>query len=258
MRCRVAQWGSPFIVFVRTTIPFSLKKMRLFKKKEKKQAHTDFSKYKIKICGKVMCAYESMTGKPFLKIETDEDIRYLFYCSLVVNNEEFETLEYDVFEYLLHDQEVVDWLSAEYIKIGKYLAQFKAGIGDFDEDGLDKEDGKKEETKVFYMLEAITGLIVKMGMDPHYVMYDMAEWEISYYYRMMQEQERNRLTEERLWTYLQVLPHVGKGLSSPDKLLPFPWENPKKKIEDKMNKDTAAAVAFLGGKKNAEQPDNNP
>ena len=240
-------------------IPFSLKeKMGLFKKKKKEEAvkHTDFSKYKIKINGKTMCAYESLTGKPFLKIETEDEIKHLFYCSLVINNEEFSTMEYGVFEYLLLDQEVVSWMSDEYVKIGKYLAQFKAGIGDFDEGG--NIQGEEEENKAFYMLEAVTGLIVKMGRDPHYVYYEMEEWEISYYYRMMQELERSRLAEERLWTYLQVLPHVGKKLGGPEKLLPFPWENSKKKLEDKMNKDTAAAVAFLGGKRNGtKQPDNN-
>ena len=62
------------------------------------------------------------------------------------------------------------------------------------------------------MTEAISGLIVRMGLDPHYVMFEMDEWEISKYYEMMQQMDRDRLSEERLWTYLQVLPHVGKKL----------------------------------------------
>ena len=205
--------------------------------------HTDFSKYKIKINGKVMCAYEALTGKPFLKIETPDDVQHLFYCSLVLNNEDFETMEYDVFQYLMLDEEVVKWMGDEYTKIGRYLTQFKTNIGDFDE--VDDETSGKSDNKVFYMLEAVAGLIVKMGIDPNYVMYKMEEWEIAYYYRMMNEMDRNRLTEDRLWTYLQILPHVGKKLGSPDKMLPFPWENREKKIKKELENNTKAAFAFL-------------
>ena len=60
-------------------------------------------------------------------------------------------------------------------------------------------------------------------------MYDMEEWEISYYYRMMRDMDRDRLTEERLWTYLTILPHVGKKLGSPQKMLPFEWEKNENK-----------------------------
>ena len=169
--------------------PFPIKViMRFFKKKEKETKKADFSNYKIKINGKVMCAYEALTGRPFLKIETEDDIKRLFYCSLVVNNEEFSTLEYEVFEFLITDKEVMEWMSNEYIKIGKFLGQFKADIGD-DDDEDEEESGKKDE-KVFYMLDAIPGLIVRMGIDPNYVMYGMDEWEITYYYRMMREMDR--------------------------------------------------------------------
>ena len=228
--------------------------MRLFrKKKEKQEKKTDFSGYKIKINGKVMCAYEALTGKPFIKIETEDEIKHLFYCSLVANNEEFSTLEYEVFEYLISDQEVMDWIANEYIKIGKFLSQFKVDIGDDEED--ENEKGAKKEEMVFYMLDAISGLIVRMGIDPRYVMYDMEEWEITYYYRMMREIDRERLTEERLWTYLQVLPHVGKKIGDPEKMLPFPWENRKKRVEKELEKNSAAAFAFLTGQ-NGERTDN--
>lgn len=238
--------------------------MRLFKRKKKEQTirHTDFSKYKLKITGKVMCAYEALTGRPFLKIETPEDIQYLYYCSLVLNNPEFATMEYDVFKYLMLDEEVVNWMTEEYLKIGKYLRQFKTDVGDFEEDDDEgKSHSKKEKDKVFYMLDAIPGLIVRMGMDPNYVMYEMEEWEITYYYRMMQEIDRGRLTEERLWTYLQILPHIGKKLGGPEKMLPFPWENSDKKKLKELNNNTAAAVAFLSRAKKTDgtkRPDSNP
>lgn len=233
--------------------------MRLFKRKKKEPEikHTDFTKYKIKITGKVMCAYEALTGRPFLKIETPEDIQYLYYCSLVLNNPEFATMEYEVFKYLMLDAEVVEWMTNEYLKISKYLKQFMTNIGDFEE--IEESKGKKgEDDTVFYMLDAIPGLIVRMGLDPHYVMEEMQQWEITYYYRIMQDMDRARLTEDRLWTYLQILPHIGKKLEGPEKLLPFPWEKQDKRKLKELEKNTKAAVAFLNRsvKNGTERPDN--
>lgn len=233
--------------------------MCLFKKKKDlpKKKGNDFHNYKIRINGKTMCAYESLTGRPFLKISTEEDIKHLFYCSLVMNNEEFSTMEYGTFEFLLMDESVVTWLTEEYMKIGAFMGQFKNNIGDEEEE---EGEAGKEEDRTFYMLEAISGLIVRMGMDPHYVMYDMEEWEISYYYRMMRDVDRDRLTEERLWTYLQVLPHVGKKLGGPEKLAPFPWEKSNKKIKRDLENNTKAAVAFFAKQnRNGEgRHDNSP
>lgn len=220
--------------------------MRLFKRKKKvaEKATPDFSKYRIKINGKVMCAYEALTGKPFLEISTEDDIKHLFYCSLVVNNEEFSTMDYTVFEFLIADKSVMEWMTQEYINIGSYLSQFSSMVGDEAEKG-----DKGDEQPIFWMIDAISGLIVRMGIDPTYVMYNMEEWEISYYYRMMQSVDRDRLVEERLWTYLQILPHVGKKLSGPENLIPFPWENKEKKAEKDLENNSKAAFAFLTKKK---------
>lgn len=229
--------------------------MGLFKRKKKEEVkHTDFSKYKIRINAKVMCAYEAMTGRPFLEIDTADDMQHLFYCSLVLNNEDFSTMEYGVFQYLIADEEVVNWIGEEYMKIGKFLSQFKSDIGEEKEEHVDTENGEKPKT--FYMLEAVSGLIVRMGMDPDYVMYRMDEWEISYYYRILNEMDKERLTEDRLWTYLTILPHVGKKLGGPEKLLPFPWEkSEKEKAKSSLEKNSAAAVAFLS--RTAKKEENN-
>ena len=212
-----------------------------FKKKKKVLRKPDFSKYKIKINGKVMCAYESMTGKPFLKIRTEDDIRHLFYCSLVFNNDEFSNMDFDVFNILIDDQDVIKWISDEYMKINNFLVQFKGDVG-FEDEGV--QEGKEEE-KSFYMLDAISALIVKIGLDPHYVMFEMDEWEMSYYYRIMRDMDRERLTEDRLWTYFTILPHVGKKLSGPEKMFPFEWEKNNKKVEKELEKNSKAAFAFL-------------
>lgn len=211
------------------------------KKKEEKPKKPDFSKYKIKINGKVMCAYEAMTGKPFMKIQTEDEIKHLFYCSLVFNNPEFETLDYGVFEFLVADPEVQEWLLGEYVKISDFMQQFKTDVTK--EEDETEEEGEVDKT--FFMLDAISGLIVKMGIDPNYVMYEMQQWEMFYYYRIMRDMDRERLTEERLWTYLTILPHCGKKLGGPEKMLPFTWEKDNNKAQKELEANTQAALAFL-------------
>lgn len=219
--------------------------MKWFKKKKKEEAEQkpDFTNYRIVINGKVMCAYEAMTGKPFLKIETEEDIKKLFYCSFVFSNPEFSTMKYEVFEFLIRDNEVSEWMAGEYVKIGEFLSQFNSDILSDDED--EEEDKDKKGDGAFFMLEALSGLIVRMGIDPRYVMYEMDEWEITYYYRIMREMDRERLIENRLWTYLQILPHCGKKLQSPEKMLPFAWEKQDKRKKKELDNNTKAALAFF-------------
>ena len=217
--------------------------MKWFKKKKEENKGIDLTQYKIVINGRVMCAYEAMTGKPFLKIETEEDMKKLFYCSFVFNNPDFSTMKYEVFEILIQDPVVSNWIVDQYVRIGDFLSQFKADI--VDEGAVIRDNKKEEEDPTFYMIEALSGLIVKMGIDPNYVMYQMEEWEITYYYRMMRDIDRERLTEQRLWTYLQILPHVGKKLQSPEKMLPFEWEKNTEKIKKEQENNMKAAAAFF-------------
>jgi len=211
------------------------------KKEEKpKKQKTDFSQYKVELNIKTMCAYEHMTGKPFVKVETDEDVKKLFYCSLVVNNHDLETMTYDVFMVLIEEEEIVNWLVEKYMKLSACISQYSETLTP-----SEGESGVTED-KEFFISEAAAGLIVRMGLDPHYVMYEMDQWEMVSYYDMMRDMERERLTEERLWTYLQVLPHVGKSLSSPEKMLPFPWDkNSAQEVKKKLEQNSAAAFAFL-------------
>ena len=228
--------------------PFDKKDcMRIFWKKKEKEPvkkKMDFSQYSVEINIKTMCAYEMLTGKSFMKIESDDEVKHLFYCSLVVNNKELSTMPYDVFEVFIEDEEVINWLADKYIRISKFMSQFSNNYSTV-------EEKEEKDDNNFYISEAASGLIVRMGLDPHYVMYEMSQWEMVSYYEMMSNMEKDRLTEERLWTYLKILPHVGNQLSGPEKLLPFPWgKDMNKKAQEDLEKNTAAAVAFLGGQDN--------
>lgn len=218
--------------------------MGLFKRKKPEKKKTDFSKYSVGINIKTMCAYEALTGKPFVRVESEDEVKHLFYCSLIINNKELSTMTYSVFETLIEDEEVVSWLVNEYMRISACISQFNSTI---------EGEAGSGDTNDFFISEAASGLIVRMGLDPHYVMYEMSQWEMVNYYEMMRNMEKERLTEERFWTYLKILPHVGKKIGGPEKLVPFPWDKDKQEsVQKELEKNTDAAVAFLGGKRNGK------
>lgn len=227
--------------------------MCLFKKKKKDGEITwkkasDFDKYVVKVNIKTMCTYEAFTGKPFLAIETEEDVIKLFYCSFVVNNPEFGDMDYETFCIFISNPEIVKWFTKKYEKLGVFAAQFKSEMS-WGEDE-DEETATDNSNKAFFMTEAAAGMIVRMGIDAHYVMYEMEQWEIAEYFSMMKDMKREKLSWDRLFTYLEVVPHVGKKLGSPEKMLPFPWEaGQRKKKAEKALKENEHAIKTLIGKK---------
>ena len=227
---------------------------KLFRKKKKNdeikwKKASDFDKYVVKVNIKTMCAYEAFTGKPFLAIETEEDVIKLFYCSFVVNNSEFADMDYETFCIFFTNPAIAQWFTKKYEKLGVFAAQFKSEMS-WDGDAEETGDAQGNDSKAFYMTEAAAGMIVRMGIDAHYVMYEMEQWEIAEYFSMMKDVNREKLSWDRLFTYLEVVPHVGKKLGSPEKMLPFPWEEGQRKRKaEKALKENEHAIKTLIGKK---------
>lgn len=228
---------------VRTTIPFSIKRyMRLFKRKKKEKKKMDFSGYDMVLSIKSICMYERLSGESFFKFDT-EGMGMLLYCTFYVTNN--VEIKYETFLNMLEVEEIALWMADKYKDILDVIQQFKG-------EEVPKEEGKEhEETKELTMTDMATSLIVDYHLDAHYVMYEMKLWEIEPLYRACDTSVKRRYDEERLWAYIGILPHVdGKKLKGPSDLIPFPWDkDQKEEAMEKLNKNTAAAVAFLGGKK---------
>lgn len=200
----------------------------------------DFEKYKIKINIKSCCLFEQLSGKSFFKMDDNEDVSMLLYCSLIVNND--IRMTYKVFQVLLQDKKVIKWLSKEYKEIMDYMGQFS---GEKEED-TESESG---ETQTMTLTDIAASLIVRYGLDANYVMYNMELWELEPYFKAADEQVKTDLVTQRFWTYLTILPHVdGKKIKSPDDLCPFEWEKEsKKKKTEKDLKDNMYAVKHTIG-----------
>lgn len=210
----------------------------------------DFNKYKIVLNAKSLCLFEHMTGKSFFKLE-QEDLLKLMYCIVVVNNPEL-CMTYPVFEILCQDKKVMKWLVRRYEEIMEFEAQFKLKEETPQADNAENKEDDEEEVE--YSIAAMAGtLIVEYGLDPDYVMYRMGIWELNNLFKAAETKKRNELTEQRLWTFLQISPHIDlKKIKTPEKLLPFPWEKgmAKKRAENDLKKKATQISKVIGMKLN--------
>ena len=217
--------------------------MKWFKKKKAEKVKLDFSDVRMKLNVRSICYYETARGKSFFsKDYTEEDMLFLVYAMLHENNEDLD-LTFDGFIYMLEDERVLSWCMVQVMYVQKEAAQLNL---------KKKEEGGEEvkEDIEIKMTDLANYLIIKNGMDVRYVMNEMKLWELSNYMETASAAYEERLTEKRLFTYLTILPNIdGKKLGGPENLLPLPWDKKEEREKNKLENNTKAAVAFLGGKK---------
>lgn len=212
--------------------------MKIFKRKKKVEG-LDFDKYKLRLTVKAICMFEKLTGKSFYEF-TDDDIVTLMYCAFVSSN----NLDYrlSTFIFLLEDERVSKWFGEKFVGIMDYIKQFPQK----------EEEGEEtnESTEMPFVSDLANALIVQYGVDAHYIMEEMELWQIEAMFRAVENTVKSKYEEERLWTYLTILPQVdGKKLNKPEKLLPFPWEKEEKIKRDENNiKNNEYAVKNLIGR----------
>lgn len=216
-------------------------------------AKTDFDNYKIRLNVATARLFEQLTGKSFFKMG-DSDSLQLAYCSLAANND--LTITFDVFLYMIENKKVADWLVKEMEKITKFQEQLKYVRNS----KIEKlNEGAEEEIVSTDMMvsDFASALIINYGMDPHYVNYEMALYEMEDYFYAAEMKRRSDLEEKRLFTYLEMLPHLDpKKKRTPEDILPFPWETREKKanaakdLKDKQEMIMATFAAMNGGQDN--------
>lgn len=213
-----------------------------FKKKKPEKKKMDLSGYDIVLSIKSICMYERLSGKSFFNF-AEEDMGMLLYCSFYTSNN--IELKYETFMSMLEVDDITTWAIDKYKNILEVIQQFKST-------NTSEGDGKTDEdAKELTMTDMATSLIVDYHLDAHYVMYEMKLWELEPMYKAADAAVKRRYEEERLWAYIDILPHMdGKKIKGPSDLIPFPWEKDKqKKIQEDLEKNTPAILAFLGGQK---------
>ena len=209
----------------------------------------DFDKYKFRLCIKACCLYEQLTGRNFFKLSAIDDIAELLYACLVVSNDNL-LMTFDTFKTFASDKKVARWMIKEYSRISDFIKQFQK-----DEEGEkeEKKDAEKDAEEI-RMTDVAAALIVRHGLDAHYVMYEMDLWEINPYLNAAEEKKKAELVTQRFWTYLTLSPNINtKKIKSPEELVPFDWEKGNNKAQKDLEENAAAAFAFLSGNKKEEE-----
>lgn len=190
-----------------------------------------FGDIKIRLTVRGICLFEQMADKSFFDM-TDDDLFRFMYCTIIASNEFNYT--YDTFLSMCKNKKVTDFLVTEYEKMFKMLGQFNK-----EAKSENSESGETDNVKISTYVSA---LIVDMGLDAEYVYDRMQLWEIEMYFKRWEDKEKQRLQEQRIWTYLTMVPHLDpKKKVTPEDILPFEWEKDNKKnrvlrdLEDKSD-----------------------
>lgn len=212
----------------------------------------DLSGYDMVLSIKAICMYEKLSGKSFFNF-AEEDMAMLLYCSFYITNN--VEIRYETFVNMLEVEDITYWAVEKYKNILEVIQQFKAVEGN----SGDTEDKKDGDLKELSMTDMATSLIVDYGIDAHYVMSEMRLWEIEPMYRACDAMVKRRYEEQRLWTYIDIMPHIdGKKIKGPSDIIPFPWEKSRKeKAQSELEKNSAAAFAFLSRQEKEGEQDGN-
>lgn len=204
----------------------------------------DLSMYKMELSLKAICMYERLSGRSFFDF-ANEDMGMLLYCTFYTSNN--LEIKYETFMGILDNEQIGKWVAEKYKSILEVIQQFPNK--DKEEEAEEKNNADEEDRMT--MTDLATSLIIDYHMDAHYVMYEMDIWEIEPFYRAADSNVKRRYEEERLWTYVEVMPHIdAKKVKGPETLLPFPWEKGerKKRIEKNIKNNEYAVRHTIGMK----------
>ena len=207
---------------------------------------------------KALMMFEKLSGESYFNIN---EVNYVFllYSMYMVKHPYLNMTLIDFANIFGSNKKVTKQLLKEFEEYMVYIRQFTSSnkTEAVDEGGADDKNAHTTITDI------VMYLITACGIDPHYVMYEMELWEIEPYMKFAEMNKKESLEMDRLWTYLNISPHIDtKKCKSPDKLLPFPWEiQEKKEKQIKELENNRFAIKNMIGKnifgEPTETPENN-
>lgn len=188
---------------------------KLFKKKRWKYLNLSL---------KAIVRWEQMNGKPFSLLRynasdevSENEILSLFYVSTITDN---EYISFDEFKKNTSSKEVKQMISAFEKQIA-FISQFQSN--DNSDNNQEKQNSSDNSSSLIFTKDLIAMLVIH-GLDLTYVMEHMDFCDLTLFIQTYNQKEKDRLTEQRLWTFMQLLPHLEKG-ATPEKFYPFPWDH---------------------------------
>jgi len=199
-------------------------------------------KFNIKLTIQSIIRFEQLLGKPFSKIDytVENDLKHLLYCLVLCNND--VNFTYDQFITLCENEKQFKDLVREFEELSKTFAQFQ--------NKPEGQDHPSHGSNDMYIKDLAATLIVGAGIDTDFVMNKMCLYDIEMYIEAYERKKKEQIENDRLWTFLTILPHVdGKKIKAPADLYPLPWEieSIASKAANELERGVNTLDRFLNG-----------
>ena len=198
---------------------------------------------KIKLCVEAIVRWEQMTHRSFrtMNFADEQDNSKLIYCSYIVGLD--SPPSFKEFEILLSQKRFMRAFSRAMARYNQFLEQFVSRP-------QMELSGETESDEEITIGSVAARLIVQGGIDARFVMQDMMLEDIPMFVEALNDKIRREEESRRMWTYFNILPHIdSKKLTSPEKLVIFPWEAQKIEAEARRVAEESRAEfeAFMRG-----------
>ena len=183
---------------------------------------------------KAIIRWEQLNKKPFSQINynSEDEITSLFYACTLSDGIQKSLGE---FRKEIKATEIQAMFS-DFSRQITITSQFQE---------VSKKDSQESEDSNPAWIKDTVAMLVINGLDVYYAMNDMELCDLPLFLQGYDQKRKNELEYSRLWTYLQVQPHLSKKIEIKD-LCPFAWELEEETIYgSKLEKGKNEFQAFL-------------
>lgn len=156
---------------------------------------------------KSIIRWEQFNKKPFSELcyTNEQDLFSLLYVSSDLK------VPFEEFKQELKEEDIINMIK-EFEQYTSIMSQFQTK--------LDHKDS--DNSSLVYISDLISTLVMQ-GLDAYFALSDLELCDLPVFLKAYDQKVKDQLTLDRLWTYIQVSPHLEKGVT-PQDLYPFVWE----------------------------------
>jgi hypothetical protein len=162
---------------------------------------------------KAIIRWEQLNKKPFslLNYNSEDDIISLFYsCTL---SDQIH-ISLDDFKNGLTPASAKRMIQ-DFEKHTSLISQFQAESK--------QKEGSTQNSEPTYIKDVVAMLVMN-GLDVYFALNQMELCDLPIFINAYDQKVKDSLESSRLWTFIQVSPHLPKNIKSPKDLYHFPWE----------------------------------
>lgn len=162
--------------------------------------------------------WEQLSNRSFATLDygDEDDLLRLLYCACNGNVEGKHPFERFVTVLKRSPEELASAIR-ELQEQNAFVAQFQRNNPEEQAPSSDEDPER--------LGAIVSRLIIQGGMPPQYVLEEMPLQDLSMYAEALSEKFKQEQEQARLWTFIQIQPHIEKGkIKTPKDLYRFPWE----------------------------------